>query len=88
MELSPTREQIETMVEQLARRPELFARMEALLAQVRSEQIERLDEAEEAVVQQLRALGKETLSVWLREKAAGVSAPAGARRGAKKNCGA
>jgi hypothetical protein len=62
--------------------------MEALLAQVRSEHTGCLDQAEEAVVQQLRALGQEVLSVWMREKAAGIAAPTGARRGAKKNCGA
>jgi hypothetical protein len=88
MELNPTREQIETMVKELARRPELFARMEALLAQVRSEQTGSLDEAEEAVVQQLRALGREALSAWMRETSAGVPAPGGARRGGKKNCDA
>jgi hypothetical protein len=82
--MKPSRGQIETMVEQLAQRSELFVRMEALLEQVSSEQTGSLDQAEEAVVKQLRALGQEALSVGMRERAAGIEAPPRARRGVKK----
>lgn len=83
--MKPSREQIETMVEQLARQPELFAKVEGLLAQVRSEQLGTLDEAEEEIVRRLRELGNQTLNAWLREKAAEVPAPPKARRSSKKN---
>jgi hypothetical protein len=63
--------------------------MEALLAQqVRSEQTGSLNEEAAAVVQQLRAWGQEALGVGMRERVAGIGAPAGARRGANKNCSA
>lgn len=88
MELKPTREQIETMVTELAQQPKLFAQVQALLGEVNNERAASLDEAETAVVRQLRALGKEALGAWTEQTAARVAAPAGARRGAKKNCGA
>jgi hypothetical protein len=88
MQLKPSREQIETMVAELAQRPELFARLEGLLKQVRSEKGEGLDEVEELVVEQVRGLGQEILSEWLHARAVSEAGPAGARRGGKKNCGA
>ncbi|MDR0352903.1 MAG: hypothetical protein LBI02_06025 [Opitutaceae bacterium] len=55
---NPTRAQIEMLVKQLAQRTGLFARVETVLAQVRSEQSGSRDEAgEAAAVRQLRALG-------------------------------
>ena len=85
MSEKPSRERVEKMVEELAREPGLFERMEALMKEVRAEQGGSLDRAEGAVVEGVRGLGREAMEVWLREAAGRQEAPAKARKGAKKN---
>ena len=73
---------------ELAREPELFARVEALLGEVKAEQDGTLDGEEGRVVERLRKLGRETLEAWLRASEQKRCAPVNARKAAKKKSAA
>jgi hypothetical protein len=85
-EMKPTR--MEKLMNALQQRPELFAQIEALVAEVGAEQGGSLDQAEAVIVQRLRSLGRGSLETWMRERAARAPVPPEARRSAKKKSGA
>jgi hypothetical protein len=62
-----TTNRIKALVEKLEKHPKLLARMEELILIVEGEdekEIQRADDAEEAVIANLRNFGKELLQEW------------------------
>ena len=88
MEIKPSREEVEKLVEKLARSPALFARMAELVSEVDAETGGTLDEAEERVVKRMREAGREVLAGWIQASAEALPRPIDARRGAKKKSAA
>lgn len=75
----------------LEQHPELWTQVAALLDEVenRAGTLGTADEAEEALVVRVRQLGQAGLTAWAQGRCAQLTAtaPAQARRGAKKNSG-
>ncbi|MEN9840318.1 MAG: hypothetical protein RL376_118 [Verrucomicrobiota bacterium] len=88
MHPKPSREEVEKLVEKLAKEPALFARMAALVNEVEAEKGGTLEEAEERMVKCVREAGREALNSWMEASAQGMPQPVNARRGAKKKSAA
>lgn len=75
----------------LAKHPELKAQVAALLDEVenRAGALGTADEAEAALIARVRQMGRAGLTAWAQGRSAqlNATAPAQARRGAKKNSG-
>jgi hypothetical protein len=78
-----------TLEERLRAHPELRAHMERLLDEVenRGGQLNTADEAEDALVERMRAIGREALQEWGRQRQEQVQPDweLQLRRGGKKN---
>lgn len=77
------------LLKMLRENPELMEPMKGLLEEVRDEcgELERADEAEEALVKRVREIGRLGLAGWAKRKAEQEEEKppeAGARRGSKK----
>jgi len=81
----------EALLRGLRQHPQLRERIAALLelAQGTNAELRRADDAEEWLIQQVRALGQQTLQAWahsqVQQTQDEVSHTAGAHRGGKKN---
>lgn len=78
-----------TLAERLAKHPEVRAQVAALLDEVenRTGALGTADEAEDALIARVRQMGHAGLTAWAQARTAqlNATAPAQARRGAKKN---
>ena len=87
--MKPNQERVEALTKRLAERPELFAQVEAMVAEVHDEagSLQTGDEAEDAVVARIRTMGRVALEEWMRRRSAqlNATAPAKARAEGKKN---
>lgn len=87
--MKPNQERVEALTKRLAGDPELFAQVEAMMAEVQDEarSLQTGDEAEDAVVKRIRTMGRVALEVWMRRRSAELNtpAPAKARAEGKKN---
>lgn len=74
----------------LAKHPGLRAQVERMLEEVEnaSGTLNHADEAEDAIVERIRQMGREALQSWMLEREKAVQPPRekGLRRGGKKNC--
>jgi peptidoglycan hydrolase CwlO-like protein len=87
--MEPNQERREALTKRLAEHPELFAQVEAMLAEVQDEKrsLQTGDDAEDAVVARIRTMGRVALEEWMRRRSAqlNATAPAKARAEGKKN---
>ena len=87
--MKPNQERVEALTKRLAEHPELFAQVEAMMAEVRDEtrSLQTGDDAEDAVVARIRTMGRVALEEWMRRRSAelNATAPAKARAEGKKN---
>lgn len=79
----------ETLETRLAKHPGLREQVECLLQEVENAhgRLVTADEAEDAVVERLRKMGREALESWARQRqqALGATRNPGERQGGKKN---
>lgn len=77
-------------MKRLREHPELLEQVEALAAEMVDETgvLRTADEAEDALVVRMRAMGRVALIGWAQRRCAQVNtaAPAGGRKAGKKNC--
>jgi hypothetical protein len=87
--MEPKHERVEALTKRLAEHPELFAQVEAMMAEVQDEtrSLQTGDDAEDAVVARIRTMGRVALEEWMRRRSAqlNATAPARARAEGKKN---
>lgn len=88
--MEPIATRVEELIKRLRGHPELLEQMEALAAEVVDEAgaLRTADEAEDALVARMRAVGRVALTGWAQRRCAQVNtaAPAGGRKAGKKNC--
>lgn len=90
MDKNHERVEAEELVKRLARHPELMLQIGGLLDEVenRAGGFKTADEAEDALVERVRGIGRAGLNDWAKREAAKLETPPpGARRGAKKKSG-
>jgi hypothetical protein len=89
MEMNPERE--EEIMKRLKKQPELLKQVEGLLDEVenKSGALGTADQAEDAMVERVRAIGRAALNRWAQQRCEQLNAavPPGARKGGKKNSG-
>jgi hypothetical protein len=88
--MAETSQRKRSLEERLAEHPGLREQVEGLLQEVENEKgrITTADEAEDAVVERLRQMGREALRSWAQQRQQALDAPKnpGERQGGKKNC--
>lgn len=88
--ITPTNENAQDLMARLQRHPQLYEHVSALLDEVenRAGALNTGDEAEDAIVERMRQLGRQALTQWAEQRHAAVQparAP-GLRQVGKKNC--
>jgi hypothetical protein len=89
--MEPIQRKQSGLEERLAKHPGLRTQVERMLEEVEnaSGALHSADEAEDAIVERVRQMGREALQSWMLEREKAVQPPRekGLRRGGKKNCG-